>query len=74
MLGFSKKYKNAMILDNAKDATLIAGIEGYGNVNYDMTSCYPVTLVIQRPRNYWSAVRKSLMYSKMGIFNCIIKG
>ena len=69
-----KKYKNAMILDNPKDATLIAGMEGYGNVNYNMNDIYPVTLVIQKERFYLVAVAKSLRYSRMGIFNCIIKG
>ena len=70
---FDKRYLNALILDNAKDATLVAGMEGYGNVNENMNDIYPVTLVIQTPRTYFSAVIRSLRYSRMGIFNCIVK-
>ncbi len=70
---FGKRYMNALILDNAKDATLVAGMEGYGNVNYDMNDVYPVSLVIPTRRFYIQAVFRSLRYSKMGIFNAIIK-
>ena len=70
---FEKKYLNSMILDNAKDAMLVSGMEGYGHVNADLNSYYPMTLVIQKPRSYLEAVFKSLKYSRMGIFNCIIK-
>lgn len=70
---FERRYCNALILDNPKDAMLVAGMEGYGHVNADMNSIYPVTLVIGKQRRYIYAVLKSLQYSKMGIFNCIIK-
>ena len=70
---WERRYLNAMILDNAKDATLVSGMEGYGQVNADMNSYYPMTLVIRKPRRYLTAVLKSLQYSRMGIFNCIIK-
>lgn len=72
MIG-ERRYMNALILDNAKDATLIAGLEGYGSVNTTMNDVYPVTLVIQKPRRYLTAVLKSLQYSKMGIFNIVMK-
>ena len=70
---FERRYCNALILDNPKDATLVAGMEGYGEVNANMNDYYPMTLVIRKPRRYIHAVMKSLQYSKMGIFNCIIK-
>lgn len=70
---FERRYKNVIILDNPKDATLIAGMEGYGNVNYGMNDIYPVTLVLQKRRRYFHAVIKSLRYSKMGLFNCILR-
>lgn len=72
MLG-GRKYLNSMILDNAKDATLVAGMEGYGHVNADMNTIYPVCLVIQKPRSYLAAVLRSLQYSRMGVFNCIVR-
>lgn len=70
---FGKEYLNALILDNAKDATLVAGMEGYGSVNYGMKDIYPVTLVLQKPRRYILALFKSAQYSRMGIFNCIVR-
>lgn len=68
-----KRYLNALILDNAKDATLVAGMEGYGSVNYGLRDVYPVTLVLQKPRNYVSALIRSARYSNMGIFNSIVR-
>ena len=72
MIG-GKKYLNAIILDNTKDATLVAGMEGYGNVNVGMNDIYPVTLVLQKPRRLVEAIAKSYRYSKMGLFNCIVR-
>lgn len=68
-----KRYLTSVVLENVKDATLVAGIEGYGNVNYKMSNVFPVTLVIQKPRSWLSAVLVSLKYSKMGIHNAILK-
>ena len=70
---FSKRYKNAVILDNPKDATMISGMEGYGHVNYGMNDVYPVTLVLQKHRSYFRAVLCSMKYSRLGIFNLILK-
>lgn len=72
MIG-GKKYLNALILDNVKDATLVAGMEGYGHVNVGMNDIYPVTLVLQKPRRYLEALCRSIRYSRMGLFNCIVK-
>ncbi len=70
---FERRYLNAVILDNSKDATLVSGMEGYGHVDVDMNTYYPVTLVIRKPRRYLNALMVSLKYSRMGLFNCIIK-
>lgn len=72
MIG-GKKYLTSVMLENVKDATLVAGMEGYGNVNQNMNDIYPVNLVIQKPRRYLSAVLVSLKYSRMGIHNAILK-
>lgn len=72
MIG-GKKYLTSVMLENVKDATLVAGMEGYGNVNYGMSDIYPVNLVIQKPRRYLAAVLVSLKYSRMGIHNAILK-
>ena len=68
-----KRYLTSVMLENVKDATFVAGIEGYGNVNYGMNDIFPVNLVIQKPRRWLSAVLVSLKYSKMGIHNAILK-
>ncbi len=70
---FRKRYVIAVVMDNPKDATLVAGLEGYGQVNADMNSYYPITMVIQKPRTYLAAVLKSMRYSRLGIFNCIMR-
>lgn len=72
MIG-GKNYKTALIIDNVKDAKLVAGMEGYGHVNEQMTGVYPLELVIEKPRRYLTAIIKSLRYSRMGIFNCIVR-
>lgn len=68
-----KKYKNVVILENEKDAMLIATKEGYGNVNTDLNGIYPVVMTMNRPRKFVTAVKKAIEYSKMGIFNLISK-
>lgn len=72
MIG-GKNYKIALIIDNPKDAGLIAGMEGYGHVNESYSGSFPLQMTIQKPRTYFTAIMRSLKYSKMGIFNCIIK-
>lgn len=69
----SKRYLTSVMLENPKDATMVAGMEGYGAVNYEMNGIYPVNLVIQKPRRYLSAVLVSLKYSRMGIHNAILR-
>ncbi len=70
---FNKDWYNALILDNPKDATLVSGKEGYGHVNAGMNDMYPISLILQKPRRWITALRKSWEYSKMGIFNCVVK-
>lgn len=72
MLG-KKKYLTSVMLENVKDATMVAGIEGYGAVNSTMSDIYPVNLIIQKPRTYLGAIIVSLKYSKMGIHNAILR-
>ena len=69
---FKKKYLLSVILDNSKDAQLVAAKEGYGNVNAGMNDIYPLTLIIQKPRRYLSAMLRCKEYFKMGIYCTII--
>ena len=75
---FGKKYVNTVMLDSCKDAILVSGMEGYGNVNvnYENEELFrdnKVILTIPTERHYISAVIRSLRYSSMGIMNCILK-
>ena len=67
------KYKNIVLLDNEKDATIVAGKEKFPGVNYEWKEVYPVAIVLSGRRNYLKAITKSLEYSKLGIFNLIVK-
>ena len=70
---FKKRYLISVTLENIKDATFVAAMEGYGNVKVGVDDIYPVDLVIPKPRTYFRALRVSLNYSRMGIHNAIIK-
>ena len=70
---FKKKYLVSVVLENVKDATFVAAIEGYGNVNYGVDDVYPFDMVIQKPRTFLQALCVSLKYSRMGIHNAILK-
>ena len=69
----SKHWKNAVIMDNVKDAQIVSGMESYGEVNYQMKDYYPVTIILPRRRTLIGAIFRSYRYSKMGIYNCIIR-
>lgn len=67
-------YVNVVQLDNDKDATLIAGKEGSNYVKDAIEhDAFPCRIVIPKIRKYYHAAKKSLEYSKMGIFNVILK-
>ena len=66
-------YKNVLILDNEKDTILVAAKEHLGNVNNNCQDLYPVTIELPAERSYLSAIKRSLEYSKMGIFNLICR-
>lgn len=73
-----KKYRIMVQLDSVKEAATVAAIEGYGEANLgkqvdDVYRNNKVRMTIPTERNYWSAAKRSLQYSKYGILNCIIK-
>ena len=70
---FRKDYKNVLILDNEKDAILVATKEHLGPINQDFPDIYPVTMELPKKRSYLGAMKRSSDYSKMGIFNLICK-
>lgn len=66
-------WKNVLILDNDKDAIIVAAKEHLGKVNFNYPDVFPVTIELPKERGYLSAVKRSTEYSKMGIFNLICR-
>lgn len=67
-------WKNVVILDNAKDAILVSTKEKLGiNPDFEDDDIYPVTVELPKGRSYISAIRRSVEFSKMGIFNLICR-
>ena len=69
---FKKKWVNSVLLENEKEAVLIARGEGLPGVNPDM-DCYPVDVVLPKKRTFREALKKVADYSKMGLYSMIIK-
>lgn len=69
---FKQKWKNVLILDNEKDAILVSAKEKLGGVNMEL-NIYPVTVELPTQRSYLGAVKRSIEYSKMGIFNLMCR-
>lgn len=73
-----KNYVIAVQLDSTKEAELVGAKEGYGHVNVnsytdDLYRNNKVQLTIPTPRTYLGAMIRSSQYSKMGIFNCVVR-
>lgn len=69
---FKQKWKNVLILDNEKDAILVSAKEHLGGVNTEL-NVYPVTVELPKERSYLGAMKRSVEYSKMGIFNLMCR-
>lgn len=63
-----KKWKNSVLVEGAKEATLVAREENLPDVDPDF-DCYPVDIALPKRRNLWQAAKKAIRYSKMGIYN-----
>lgn len=68
---FERRYLNGVILINAKDSAMVSSMEGIED-DCPGDGKYPKARIIQEPRRYIMAIIKSLQYSRMGIFNCIL--
>lgn len=61
------------MIQNSKDADMIAGIEGYGYLNENIDNrMFPLNMIIPKPRRKIDAIRTQNTYNKMGIHTCII--
>lgn len=73
MLG-RKKWTNVVLLDNFKDAALIGRAEDLGGINYEMPEeIFPLNMEMPEKRTKLGALRKSVEYSRMGLYNLIVK-
>ncbi len=73
-----RKYVIRVQLDSCKDAEMVAVKEGYesaaiNNYTEDLYKNNKVQLTIPTRRTFWGAVRQSIEYGRLGIFNHIVK-
>lgn len=67
-----RKWKNSVLVEGEKEATLVAREENLPGVSPEFDQ-YPVDIALPRRRNLWQAIKKSMTYSKMGIYNMFYK-
>lgn len=73
MLG-QKRWTNVVLLDSFKDATLIGRAEDLPDINYEMPEdIFPLNMELPERRTKIGALLKSLQYSRMGLYNLIVK-
>lgn len=70
----TKRWTNVVLLDSFKDATLVGRSEDLPGVNYGMPEdIFPLNMEMPERRTKLGALRKSIQYSRMGLFNIIVK-
>lgn len=73
MLGV-KRWTNVVLLDSFKDATLVGRAEELGGINYNMPEeIFPLNMEMPERRTKLGALIKSLQFSRMGLYNIIVK-
>lgn len=72
MFGIGKKWKNEILIEGEKGARLVSRIENLPDVNPEF-DCYPVDMKLPGRRSFMEAVKKSIEYSKHGIYNMFYK-
>ena len=66
------KWKNSVLVEGEKEATLVAREENLPGVS-PYFDAYPVDIALPKKRSLWQAIKKSMVYSKMGIYNMFYK-
>lgn len=67
-----KQWRNEILIEGEKSARLVSRIEKLPDVNPDY-DVYPVDMKLPKKRTFWEAVKKSVEYSKAGIYNMFYK-
>ena len=68
-----RKWKNLLLVEGEKEATLVALEENLEDGVSPEFDNYPVDIVLPKRRNLWQAIKKSITYSNMGIYNILRK-
>lgn len=72
MFGIGKKWRTQLLIEGTKEADLIARTEGYPDVNPDWDQ-FPLDIKLPEKRTFWQAVKKTIEYSKHGIYSMFYK-
>ena len=73
MIG-QKRWTNVVLLDSFKDAALIGRTEDLGGINYNLPEeIFPLNMEMPEKRTKIGALWKSMQYSRMGLYNLIVK-
>lgn len=72
IFGGKGKWKNSVLVEGQKEASLVAREENLPDVSPDFDS-YPVDITLPKKRSLKEAIKKSITYSKMGIYNMFYK-
>lgn len=69
-----KKWTNVVLIENFKEAALVGRAEDLGGVNTNLSEdIFPLNMEMPEQRTLLGALKKSLQYSRMGLFNLMIK-
>lgn len=69
-----KKWSNVVLIENFKEAALVGRAEDLGGVNTNLSEeIFPLNMELPEKRTRLGAMIKALQYSRMGLFNLVLK-
>ena len=69
---FGKKYQNSVLLENSKEAMIVAREENLPDVDPEM-DIYPVDMLLPKKRSLKGALKRCMELSKMGLYSMVIR-
>ena len=72
MMHLFKRYQNSVLVENEKEAMIVAREEGLPDVNPD-AEYYPVDILLPQKRTLKGALKRCIELSKMGLYSMIIR-
>ena len=67
-----KRYQNSVLVENEKEAMIVAREEGLPDVNPD-AECYPVDILLPQKRTLKGALKRCVELSRMGLYSMVIR-